>query len=154
MKKIKLIMLSAVFFLLTGCTVSKNGVTFYSNGQNDNSIRETTWDWSLIILILFILVFTIVYNFFIMKKQKTGNTKNVWCKTTAFLTGVSNTYMDSTRNNGAFMAPVPEKEYEIKYYADGKQYLKYIKESELHHGTEGEITIEYLKKRPSSFRVI
>ncbi|HKM34334.1 MAG TPA: hypothetical protein VJY54_06295 [Lachnospiraceae bacterium] len=154
MKKIQSFIWIPFCMMLTGCNENQEGITFYTKSSDKIAVTETTWEWSLIIAMVVIFVVIMLYILLIIKRHALSNNKNAWGETTAFLTGKCNTYMASVRKNGYYSTPEPKKEYQIEYFVNGKQYLRYIGEKEMCGLSSEHIKLQYLKKRPAIFRII
>lgn len=154
MKKIQSFIWIAFCMMLTGCNASQEGITFNSRSSDHLAVTETTWDWSVISI--FAVIFIVVMFFIVLfkKREAVSNNNDAWGETTAILTGKCNTYIATPRKGGYYSVPVPKKEYQIEYFVNGTQYLKYIGKDEISGLTSKNFTIQYLKKRPTTFRVI
>lgn len=112
-------------------------------------------DWSVEILIAVTVLIFLSYEFLVIKRSRQAKNKDAWQKIAANFTKKENVYMKAEHMTGAhYKPPKPVKEYQIEYTVNGKTYLKYITEEEAEWENNGKIDIEYLKKRPSTFRVV
>lgn len=157
MKKIA----GSIFFLcllLTGCNEVEEADSFYTNSNGEIVFGQAPRDWSVEIVLVTILLIVLGFSVILMRRNLLYKNNKNWEKTMATFTGMSNTYMYSKRGNGYYSVPIQKTEFQIKYSVNGKCYDKYVGEEELGSQTNRTINetlmIEYLKRRPSTMRVL
>lgn len=107
--------------------------------------------------ILFLLVIfspLIIYIFRCVYLNIIEKDKSRWEITTARLTGKTDTYMEVVVRDGFFRVPRRNTDFQIVYTVDGVKYTKYISPDKTGGRKHGKVRIRYLKKRPSTFRVL
>ncbi len=87
------------------------------------------------------------------------NDKKRWSVTTARLTGKKERYDEPVGKEGynrmvELRRVKRHTDYQIEYVVDGKKYVRYIADYEAGGRNHGKVKIRYLKKRPSTFRVV
>ncbi|SDB21552.1 hypothetical protein SAMN02910298_01031 [Pseudobutyrivibrio sp. YE44] len=111
--------------------------------------------------VIVLLFFTPAILFFIRIEclDRQLKDKKKWGITTARLTGKKERYDEPVGKEGynrmvELRRVKRHTDYQIEYVVDGKKYVRYISDHEAGGRKHGKVKIRYLKKRPSTFRVV